>query len=153
MSSADVAQVVEFSVRAWEPVFASFAKVLGTEIYQRVYPDWRESQARDVARTCTEHLATTWVADVAGAPVGFAVVIFDEERSAAEIEMLAVDPDHQRQGIAGTLMEFTFARMRERGVRLAGVGTGGDPGHEPARLAYEKAGFTPLPLVHYYKAL
>jgi hypothetical protein len=43
--------------------------------------------------------------------------------------------------------------MRAAGLTLAGIGTGGDPGHAPARAAYEKAGFTPLPLVHYYKAL
>jgi hypothetical protein len=38
-------------------------------------------------------------------------------------------------------------------VRLAIVATGGDPGHAPARRTYEKAGFTPLPLVRYYALL
>ena len=33
------------------------------------------------------------------------------------------------------------------------VGTGGDPGHAPARRSYEKSGYTPLPLVRYYKDL
>ena len=31
--------------------------------------------------------------------------------------------------------------MRSRGMDIAVVETGGDPGHAPARAAYEKAGF------------
>jgi len=38
-------------------------------------------------------------------------------------------------------------------VGLAVVGTGGDPGHAPARRVYEKAGFVGLPLVRYYASL
>jgi hypothetical protein len=33
----------------------------------------------------------------------------------------------------------------------ATVGTGGDPGHAPARRTYEAAGFTPWPHVTYVK--
>jgi len=43
--------------------------------------------------------------------------------------------------------------MKESGMKLAVVGTGGDPGHAPARRSYEKAGYTGLPLVRYYKVL
>jgi hypothetical protein len=43
--------------------------------------------------------------------------------------------------------------MRSAGMRLAMIGTGGDPGHAPARRTYEKAGYTPLPAVNYFKAL
>ena len=38
-------------------------------------------------------------------------------------------------------------RITELGLPLAEIGTGGDPGHAPARHVYEKAGFTPVPLV------
>jgi hypothetical protein len=43
--------------------------------------------------------------------------------------------------------------MRESGMRVAMIGTGGDPGHAPARRAYDKAGYTALPSVQYFKAL
>jgi hypothetical protein len=43
--------------------------------------------------------------------------------------------------------------MKQKGALLAVVGTGGDPSHAPARASYEKAGYTPLPLVRYYKDL
>jgi hypothetical protein len=36
---------------------------------------------------------------------------------------------------------------------LAVAATGGDPGHAPARRSYEKAGYTALPLVRFYRAV
>ena len=153
LTDDDIDEVVAFALRAWAPAFASFRQVLGDDIYQRVYPDWRASQARAVAGICRGNLDTTWVAESGGRPVGFIVVIFDREARAADIEMLAVDPGHQRRGIATALMEWAFDRMREEGVQVAAVGTGGDPGHAPARRAYESAGFTALPLVRYYRTL
>ena len=36
-------------------------------------------------------------------------------------------------------------------MKLATVDTGGDGIHAPARRSYEKAGYTALPLVRYYK--
>ncbi|MET0563631.1 MAG: GNAT family N-acetyltransferase, partial [Gaiellaceae bacterium] len=36
---------------------------------------------------------------------------------------------------------------------IAVVETGGDPGHAPARAAYEAAGFTLLPIARYFRLL
>ena len=41
----DLEAVVAFSLRAWEPIFASVQAVLGDEIFLRLHPDWRTSQA------------------------------------------------------------------------------------------------------------
>ena len=84
---------------------------------------------------------------------GFVNVSFNAEDASAEIYMIAVDPAYQQQGIATELIEFALDEMRRRGITLATVGTGGDPGHEPARQAYEKLGFTPFPQVFYSKLL
>jgi hypothetical protein len=43
--------------------------------------------------------------------------------------------------------------MRTSGMDIAAVGTGGDPGHAPARAVYEAEGFTALPGVRYLKLL
>ena len=153
LDGADVPGIVEFSLRAWAPVFTSFEQVLGNAIYRRVYPDWRAAQAREVAGICRDHAGSTWVADNAGKPVGFVTVVVAEDGQSADIEIIAVDPAHQRRGVGAALIEFAVERMREAGVRVAGVVTGGDPGHEPARRSYERAGFTALPLVRYYRTL
>ena len=131
IAATDVKEVVAFSLRAWAPVFASFETVLGPAIYERLYPDWLTSHGQAVERICTGDAYTVWVAEHSGRPVGFAAVALHDgdglETASGQIEMLAVDPDHQRQGIADALIAFALDQMRMAGVRLAVVGTGGDP--------------------------
>jgi GNAT superfamily N-acetyltransferase len=155
LTDADVDAVVAFSLDAWAPVFASFAAVMGPRAYGLVYPDWRTAQARAVAEVCRSGDVDAWVADVDGAPVGFAAVRWTVEDATpvGEVEMIAVAPAHQRAGIAGRLLERAVTEVGARGVPLVVIGTGGDPGHAPARALYERHGFTGLPLVRYYRAL
>ena len=63
--------------------------------------------------------------------------------------------DHvvQNDGIGTALNLAALREMKAAGLRLAEVATGGDESHAPARRAYEKAGFTALPLVRYYQEL
>jgi ribosomal protein S18 acetylase RimI-like enzyme len=65
--------------------------------------------------------------------------------------MIAVDPECQHQGVGAALMDRALAEIEARGVDLAVIATGGDPGHAPARALYERYGFTPLPQVRYYR--
>ncbi|MFD4985976.1 GNAT family N-acetyltransferase [Streptomyces sp. NPDC058374] len=151
--------MVELSLRAWEPVFASSAEVMGGEICRREYPDWRVSQRGAVEEVCTGGKAEVWVAEdeAAGGVVGFVAVVLEGEEEAGKragaVEMLAVDPELQGRGVGTLLTGFATEWMRGRGVTLASIWTGGDPGHAAARRTYEKAGYTALPLVRYYKAL
>jgi ribosomal protein S18 acetylase RimI-like enzyme len=69
------------------------------------------------------------------------------------IDIIGVDPDHQRQGIGSRLTELAIDHLRSRGMDIAVVETGGDPGHAPARAAYEAAGFTLLPVARFFRLL
>lgn len=42
----DEEPIVQLSLRAWAPVFASIKRVLGTEIFEILYPDWRADRVR-----------------------------------------------------------------------------------------------------------
>ena len=156
LTDADLEAVVDLSLRAWAPVFDSMRAALGEAVWRRLYPDWRSMQARGVEQVCRSATHAS-VADDGGRPVGFVAAVHHDESHdepcSGEIEMIAVDPDHQRRGIADQLIAHAVDGMRRAGLRLAVVATGGDPGHAPARAAYEKAGFTGLPLVRYYRAL
>ena len=48
---AHAERIVELSLDAWAPVFASFKAVLGDDLYERVHPDWRTDQAASVRAT------------------------------------------------------------------------------------------------------
>ena len=149
----DVQDLVELAVLAWEPVFRSFEQVLGHNIYTLLYPDWRKRQTDAVERVCAESEMNVWVADVDGVVTGFIAWEMNLAVETGEVDLLAVHPEYQNRGIGTKLNTFALDKMSESGVRLAVVATGGDPGHAPARRAYEKAGYSPLPLVRYYKDL
>ena len=88
-----------------------------------------------------------WVAEADGIAVGFvATGVSDPGRNMGEISMLAVDPDHQGGGIGTALTKFALERLKDAGMKVAVVETGGDPGHAAARRTYEKAGCTLLPI-------
>lgn len=148
---ADADVVVALSLAAWTPVFASFRAMLGDRLYARVHPDWEHDQAASVRDALDRH--ETWVAEEDGPVLGFVNVAFDVPARSAEIYMIAVDPRAQRRGLASALTDFALDEMRARGIDLAIVATGGDPGHAPARATYEKAGFTGSPQVWYARIL
>jgi ribosomal protein S18 acetylase RimI-like enzyme len=153
----DTEAVVGLSLRAWAPAFASLEQVLGSEVFRRQHPDWREDQRRVVEEVCATKKGRVWVAEVGGtgaAVVGFvAIELHHPERDMGEISMLAVDPDYQGGGIGTALTEFALERLKDAGMTVAMVETGGDPGHAAARRTYEKAGFTLLPIARYFKNL
>ena len=98
--------------------------------------------------------ARVWVAEVDGTTVGFvAVELHNPERSMGQISMLAANPDHECSGIGTALTKFALDRLRDAGMKVAMVETGGDPGHAAARRTYEKAGYVLLPIARYFKSL
>lgn len=153
LRSGDVEQLVQLSLATWAPVFRSFEQILGPALFARMYPDGVEAQRATVEGACAKPAITTIVAEQAGVPVGFVCYRVDADAHAGEIELLAVAPDRQGQGIGTALNEHALAAMQAAGVTLAWASTGGDTSHSPARRSYEKAGFTPVPAVNYFKRL
>ncbi len=146
--------IVHLSLRAWTPVFDSIQKVMDADVYQVFYPDnLRVSQQKAVEDVCTASDTNVWVAIEADATVGFIAVKLHSEDSMGEIYMVAVEPDFQGHGIGTALMEFALTWMKEAGMSIAMVDTGGDDGHAPARRTYEKMGFGLLPIARYFKKL
>lgn len=145
--------VVNLSLRAWAPVFRSLEQVLGSEIFARLHPNWREDQEKAVRETLADDATRSWVADCGDGVAGFAAATLHRDRSIGEITMLAVDPQAQNQGIGADLTEVATSWLRNSGMMVAMIDTGGDPGHAPARRVYEKADYTVLPIARYFKAL
>jgi len=139
---ADLPRLQEVRAAAFASVFASFRAILGDAIYE-------VAQARDDAAQ-GDYLAllfdssTIWdmyAAEAAGQIVGFMALRLDVDAGVGEIGLNAVHPDFAGRGIGTCLYEFALDAMDEAGLRVATVGTGGDPSHAPARRAYAKAGF------------
>jgi ribosomal protein S18 acetylase RimI-like enzyme len=150
----DLDALVEFSLRAWAPVFEAVREVLGEEIFRRLHPDWRTGQAETVRSSCLNDERDVFVALADGRPVGFVAIALDafHERMGV-IDIIGVDPDYQRREIGSRLTEYAAEHMQRCGMDIAVVETGGDPGHAPARALYEAAGFTVLPIERYFRLL
>lgn len=127
---------------AFAPVFASFRSILGDEIYELAQK--HEDEAQEGLLTSMLEESSEWelyVAEAASEAVGFVAIRLDVEKQLGEIGLNAVDPAHAGQGIGTAMYELAVERMRQCGIQVATVATGGDPSHAPARRAYRKAGF------------
>ena len=146
--------IIRLSLRAWTPVFESIQTAIDDEVYQAFYPEhWQISQQRAVEAVCKEKDTHVWVAIEGNLPVGFVAVKLHAEDGMGEIYMVAVEPDFQGHGIGSALVQFALDWMKESGMSVAMVETGGDPGHAPACRTYEKAGFKLFPVARYFKKL
>lgn len=127
---------------AFAPVFASFRSLLGDEIYELAQR--RDDEAQEGLLASLMAADSGWsmyVAESGSEIAGFMAVRIDPTTLVGEIGLNAVDPPHAGKGVGTAMYEFAVARMREAGMKVATVGTGGDSSHAPARRAYQKAGF------------
>ena len=146
-----------FSCHCWHGslFLARSSRYWATTSIRLIWPEWQNQPERPQSNgfVKTVRKTTVWVADVDGKAVGFLAYELNIKDKAAEVQLLAVHPDYQNLGIGTELNSFALEKMKESGIKMAVVETGGDPSHAPARRSYEKAGYTPLPIVRYFKDL
>jgi GNAT superfamily N-acetyltransferase len=154
-SPDDTPRLQAIRAAAFAPVFASFRELLGDEIYEL-------SQRRDEeghgalldSLLASDSPWEVYVAESGEVVAGFIAVQANAETLVGELGLNAVDPAHAGAGIGTKMYEFAVARLKQLGMNVAMVGTGGDPSHAPARRAYEKAGFgAELPTIWMFKKL
>lgn len=139
---ADAPRLQAIRRAAFAPVFASFRSILGDEIYELAQR--RSDEAQEGLLTSLMAADSGWTVYAAQSGdevVGFVSVQLNRETFVGEIGLNAVDPAHAGTGIGTAMYEYALACMKEAGMKVATVGTGGDPSHAPARRAYRKAGF------------
>lgn len=148
-SASDKERVSEIARDAWRDIFEGFREQLGEEIYNTVYAgDPLEKKAAAVRDSLDEGMC--FVAEYDGEVVGFATYVIN-----GKVGMLSNNAVALRgHGIAGMLHERVFEEFKSHGCTVAGVTTGLDAAHAPARRAYEKDGFTnSVETVMYYKKI
>jgi GNAT superfamily N-acetyltransferase len=132
----------EIRKAAFAPVFASFRSLLGDEVYELAQKREDDKQGDLLASLIQPDSGwEVYVAEHERAVVGFVAIKLDRTTTMGEIGLNAVHPSHAGKGFGTAMYDFALARMKEAGMRVATVATGGDPSHAPARRAYEKAGF------------
>lgn len=140
---------------AFRPVFRSFRNLVGDEIAPIAMATLESEQADYLDKLCgAESDHEVYVVEQDAEIVAFCAVALDRKSKVGEVDLNAVDPEHQGCGIGAWMYAFALNRMKEAGMAVATVGTGGDSSHAPARRAYEKAGFgAAIPSVYLYRPL
>lgn len=153
--SGDLPRLHEIRVAAYEPVFQSFRNIVGEETAPYAVDSAEREQEAFLNAIChRESHHEVYVVEHEDEIVGFSGLALNRELRIGEIDLNAVHPDYQNDGIGAWMYSFLLDRMREEGMEVATVGTGGDESHAPARRAYEKAGFGPgIPSVYLYRLL
>lgn len=146
--------VVALSLRAWAPVFEEMRPAVQPYVYDAFYPDgWEARQAKDIGGFLDAEGHHAWVALAGDAVRGWVGIRLHPEDGMGEIYILATDPEAQRQRVATALMDHAMAAMRQAGMTIVMVETGGDPGHAASRATYERAGFERWPVARYFRQL
>lgn len=151
----DLPELQRIRQAAFAPVFESFRSIVGARIAALALTEADAEQAQLLDDLCRDgSKSRVFVALARDGIVGFVAFTMDAGQRIGEIGLNAVHPDHAGEGIGTRMYEDVIARMKEQGMALATVSTGGDPSHAPARRAYEKAGFgVGLPSIYLYRVL
>ena len=140
--SEDLVRLQEIRHAAFAPVFDSFRRLVGEELYALALADSDTGQAQLLDEICGAGSDAHVLVAVRGTRVvGFVSYTVHAFTRVGEIGLNAVDPADAGDGIGTRLYESALEAMKELGAQVATVSTGGDPSHAPARRAYEKVGF------------
>lgn len=146
--------VLELAVAAWTPVFAKTENDVPQFVFEAFYPNgWQERQVSEIGELLDTEPENIWLAVQDDDLAGFIGLRLHPDDQMGEIYIIAVSPDHQRQGVSTTLMQFAEDRIRACGMKMIMVETIGDSGHEPAREAYKAFGFERWPVARFFKEL
>lgn len=151
----DLDAVLDIAVAAWSPIFDYVRETLGERLMRAEFPDWQRQKKKTVKDACElDNRAFVFVVEEGKEIIGFITLYTDDDSLVGRIGNNAVHPGWQGKGVGGTMYQYAFSFLKEKGMKFVKVYTGGDPAHAPARRAYEKAGFsTRLPHVEYYREL
>lgn len=154
-AARDLSRLHDIRDAAYRPIFAAFRSLVGEAIADVAIAAAEREQAAYLDRICGPGGdRDVYVVECGGAVIGFYSLALDRATKIGEIDLNAVDPDHQGGGVGTFMYRDALARMTAAGMKVANVATGADESHAPARRAYEKAGFGPvLPCVYLYKKL
>ncbi|MEM9484551.1 MAG: GNAT family N-acetyltransferase [Cyanobacteria bacterium P01_F01_bin.116] len=141
-NTSDLPTLEDIRQKAFAPVFESFQNILGDEIYASAQKPEDDGQREILSSMFSDD--SVWqlfVAESSGKVVGFVSMQLNHDSKVGEIGLNAVHPDYSGNGIGTEMYKFVVHKMKESGMKVATVATGGDSSHAPARRAYEKSGF------------
>jgi ribosomal protein S18 acetylase RimI-like enzyme len=153
----DLPALVDLTIAAFRPLFETdLPRVLDPLVYAHDHGDWEAGYRRQVPALLdpeTDRVITLAQDDEgSGRPLGYVGWQVNPDGS-GRLEMVAVHPQARRLGVGSAVCRAALSDLKQRGVTVVHVGTGGDAFHAPARRLYESLGFTGYPVVDYPRSI
>lgn len=132
----------------------SFRSIVGDAIFVHQHGNWRDDYRKELTGLHDpDHGKHVIVAESDEHIIGFVAWTVNREKRHGHVQFVAVEGEQRRHGVASALCRHAFDAMRQVGIEVVEIGTGGDPFHAPARALYARLGMTPLPVTVYFKEL
>lgn len=109
---------------------------------------WQQLKQEQVAAEIDADPAGTFVAEIAGAPIGFATTGTDAETLTGHIHNLAVAADHHGQGVGKALLSIALDYFQAEGMMYSQIET--LDCNETAQLFYPQMGYQEVARKIYY---
>ena len=154
---ADLPALIDLTIEAFRPLFeVDLPTLLDPVVFANDHGTWMDDYRREVP-TLSDPGSDRFIVlaeESTGArrPLGYVGWQVNPDGS-GRLQMVAVHPDARRRGVGSAVCRAALDRLRQRGVSVVHVGTGGDTFHGPARRLYESLGFTGYPVVDYTRSL
>jgi ribosomal protein S18 acetylase RimI-like enzyme len=150
----DLPRIMEIGNKAWENIYKMFRQCYGDELFKIRVPDENIDKGLQLENYCLSFPDCVLVCEEDGKVYGFITFKIDMDKKIGEIGNNAIDPECSIKGLGQQMYKAVFEQFIVKGMTFAKVSTGLDYAHEPARKAYERAGFNiKHEEVTYYKKL
>ena len=137
----DMARVSEIANQAWREIYNMYRETRGEELFNLLVPDRDHVKGRQLEEHYEKHPDWLFVYEENETILGFIAFTLNDQTKIGEIGNNAVDKTIPRKGIGQQMYAAVFDYFKKNGMLYAKVSTGLDYAHEPARKAYERAGF------------
>lgn len=153
----DLPALVDLTIEAFRPLFEiDLPTLLDPAVFAHDHGNWSDDYRRMLPTLhdpdADRHIVLAEDAVDIGPPLGYVGWQVNTDGS-GRLEMVAVHPAARRRGVGTAICRAALERLRQRGVTVVHVGTGGDPFHASARGLYESLGFNAYPVVDYTRVL
>ncbi len=152
----DLPSLVDLTIEVFGPFYEqSFRSMVPADVYAHQHGSWADDYRESVPKLHDpDHNKHVAVAEAdTGEIVGYIAWVIDTLRRHGEIDTVGVRESARGHDLGRRLCEHAMSHMRECGVEVVELGTGGDEFHAPARALYEALGFHQVPVAVYMRAL
>ena len=138
----DFPSLAKIAKLAWKDIFAGYKEQIGPELFGLVFDNKYQDKEYQLRIFLEKPPEQCLVCERNGKVAGFITFVFDRDRKIGIIGNNAADLSSNEKGIGQELYAAALERFRSEGMKTAMVNTGLDSGHERARKAYQRAGFS-----------